>query len=355
MLIYWLLFAFPALVALIYPVNRRPAVQSGGQTFGLVLFVIFYALIGGLRFETGGDWGAYLEMFEYMSSGSLGEAIAFSDPLFGVLNWVSGELGTGLMLVNGVCSLILGIGVVRVSARMSEPWMGVLFAVPYLLIVVGMGYIRQGAAIGLILCAIVALDRSRPVVTIVYLLLAAMFHSSASLVIPIFGWALVKRNKAVSIVLLIAGSVAFSVLFAPRIDAFEYGYLDQEYDSSGTATRLMMSLIPSILVLARWRHFKVDPRVRSVWIAVSLANFVALAALAVTPSTTAVDRIALYFAIIQIAGVAEFRSLTGISNTMTMVTRVVLIGLAAAIQSVFLIFATHASLWVPYQSIFSSQ
>ncbi|PLK27155.1 EpsG family protein [Novosphingobium sp. TH158] len=352
MLIYWLLFAFPALMALAYPVHPQSAfADRRGQRAGFVAFVVAYALIGGLRHETGGDWDTYTLMHEEIALGSALDAMTTTDPLFGLLNWISAQLGMGLYLVNGVCCLLLGMGTVQVAARMREPWLGILFAVPYLLIVVGMGYVRQGAAIGMMLMALASLDNSRTLKTIALMAIGTLFHSSASLLFPMFGWALVRRNKLLAVASMVVGAALFAAFFLPQLDKLELGYLEQEYDSGGAATRILMSLLPSMLVLARWRHFGASARVRSVWIAIALANFAALGALAVSSSSTAVDRIALYFSVIQIAAFGEIRALAGVSDSMATGVRIALVGLAAMIQAVFLIFATHAYLWVPYQSV----
>ncbi len=351
MTIYWLLFGYAAIMALAYPVDTARHPAGMGRSLALIAFVLFYVLIGALRHETGGDWETYQEMFADMESEPLSYAMSVTDPLFGTLNWISAQFGLGIYLVNGICCLILGTGTVLAATRMREPWLAILIAVPYLLIVVGMGYIRQGAAIGLMLMALAQLDRSRPAVTIVYLLLATGFHSSAALIFPLFAWSLVSKNKVMAVVLMIVGSLAFMTVLVPRIDSFEAGYLDAEYDSGGAAARILMSVVPSVLVLARWRNFSASKRVRAVWMTIAVANFVALAALVLSPSSTAVDRIALFFSVIQLAAFGEIRSLAGISDRMVLLTRFALIGTAAAVQSVWLVFGTHAYLWVPYQSV----
>ena len=87
--------------------------------------------------------------------------MGLTDPFFGIINWVSAQFDLGVYLPNGIACLLLGYGTVRAAQLTRDPWLGVLIAVPYLLIVVGMGYVRQGAAIGMILIAIATLDRAR--------------------------------------------------------------------------------------------------------------------------------------------------------------------------------------------------
>ncbi|HVR89984.1 MAG TPA: EpsG family protein [Novosphingobium sp.] len=338
-------------MALAYPIRTERYIPGPAQGLALMAFVLFYVLLGALRFETGGDWLTYGEMFDEIQSESLLYAVTTTDPLYGVINWMSAQLGTGIYLVNGICCFVLGYGAVRAALTTREPWLALLIAVPYLLIVVGLGYVRQGAAIGVILIAISSIDRSRPLRTIVYLVIATLLHSSAAMAVPLFGYALIKRNRAFAIVAMVVGALMFVTLLAPRLNQFEIGYIDTEYESSGAGIRLLMGLVPSLLILARYRRFASSARTRSIWIAISIANLMAGVALLISASSTLVDRVALYFSIVQLAAFGDIRDLLGISNRMTFFLRILLIAIAAAVQTVWLVYATHSIYWVPYQSI----
>jgi EpsG family len=352
MTVYWILFAFPALMALAYPHD----VSRGGfdlrQGFAFLTFLIFYALVAGLRHETGGDWLTYLEMFEDMQGESIFYAMTRTDPGFGVLNWISAQMGTGLYLVNGVCAGILGYGLISVATRMREPWLALTIAVPYLMIVVGMGYIRQGAAIGFALMAFAAFDQGRPIRTLTFLLLAVTFHSAAVMMLPLFAFAVARGRKVTAVIFILVGIFAYLFFLAPRLEQLEAGYLASEYESSGAFTRLLMGLLPAILLLSRWKHFPAGERIRPVWLATALASVGTFLALMLSPSSTAVDRVGLFYSVIQLAAFGEFRDLTGISARMTLFTRMMLVGVAALVQSVWLVFATHSNQWVPYAWVF---
>ena len=359
MAVYWLLFAFAAIMALAYPVGQRVGQAGGqavvvrgvGQSFAFASFALAYTLIGALRYEIGGDWPTYMTMLDDMSHGGLGDALTYTDPLFGLLAWVSLQVGGGIYMINGVACLILVWGVIAVSSKLPEPWLATLIAVPYTLIVVGMGYVRQGAAIGLLLVAIAHFDRARPGRTILYMVLAAGFHSTAVFAYPAFAWSLARKNKGYAVAGAIVASIAFIIFLAPRLTNFENGYLDSEYDSSGAAVRLAMSLLPSLLILAKYKSFAVSDRARGIWISIALANIIASIALGLSSSSTAVDRIALFFSIIQIVAFGRIMGLLSVSPRMVLLTRLAMIAIAGAVQIVWLGFGTHAIYWVPYQSI----
>jgi EpsG family len=353
MLIYWLLFAYPALFALAYPaVQKTGGKASAGQRLALIGFVVFYTLLAGLRQDVGGDWINYQVIYDDIRLDTLSYALSSTDPLYGALNWISAQMGAEIYLVNGICGLLLVWGVTSASSKFSEPWLAIAMAVPYLLIVVGLGYVRQGAAIGMLLLAISAYERGRIVSTIVMLFIAIGFHSTAVMVFPLFGWALSRRYPFLAVIFVALSVVTYIAVVIPRIEQFDASYLQTEYDSTGAVPRVLMSAVPAALVLARLRSFAPDVRSRSVWISMAATGLFALFALAVSPSTTAVDRAALFFSPVQMAAYGEFRALSNLSQRAPLLYRSALILLAAFVQVVWLIFATNAPFWVPYHSLF---
>lgn len=354
MLMYWLLLAYPAVMALAYPARTEQTRQSAGQVLALAGFVLFYTLMAGMRWDVGGDWGNYEEIYDDIALSSLSYAMGVTDPLYGLVNWVSAQFDLDIYFVNGVCAFLLVLGVAQVVGRFRDPWLAVLMAVPYLLIVVGLGYIRQGAAIGLLLMAIAAFDRGKLIRTGVFLLMAIGFHATAIMVIPLFGYSLGTRYRLFAVVVGLATIYAYFAIVVPALDRFNAGYIDQELESTGALTRLLMSFIPSLLLLLRWRHIGGSSRLRPVWISVAIANVLLLLLLFVSPSSTAVDRAGLYFSIAQLLVFGEFRNLLPTPERMTAFVRVLLIGVASAVQVVWLVYATNAEFWVPYKTLFEA-
>lgn len=353
MLIYWLLFAYPAILALTYPAQHDPAARvSAGQKLALFGFVVFYTLLAGLRQDVGGDWLNYEVIYDDIRLDSLSYALAATDPLYGLLNWISAKFGTEVYLVNGICGFLLVWGVVAATGRLREPWLAIAMSVPYLLIVVGLGYVRQGAAIGMLLLAVSSFERGRIVRTIIMLFMAVGFHSTAVMVFPLFAWAMARRYRILAVLFIGLSVATYFLIVVPRIDQFDAGYIQAEYDSAGATARVLMSAIPGALVLLRFRHFGLGLRTRTVWISMAVASVIALGALVVSPSSTAVDRAALFFSPIQMAVFGEFRSLSNLSNRAPLIYRAALIVLAAFVQVVWLVYATNAPFWVPYHSLF---
>lgn len=81
------------------------------------------------------------------------------------------------------------------------------------------------------------------------------------------------------------------------------------------------------------------------WKLFSLAAFGCLLLLLVLPSTTAVDRIALYLLPLQVAVLARIAHV----YTKQALSRLLVVLYAFAVQFVWLNYAAHAQYWVPYQ------
>lgn len=350
MLIYQIMLGVAALLALFM---HRSDVQmrSTGQAFSLAIFGLFYSLVAALRSEVGGDWFAYLYMLGTIRLGGIEEAVTATDPGFGLLLYLSNGLGTGIYLVNGVCSAILFYGVARAALQTREPWLAVAVAVPYLLIVVGMGYVRQAAAIGLVLAAVDAVRRERTSRALGMLLGATLFHSTAIVTWPLFAVAFANRNKLRYLLVSTAGAVGMWYLILNRLGEFGEDYLGDAYESGGALVRLLMGVFPSLLLLVSVRRFNVGGRARSVWIGFAIANILALVGFFLSPSSTAVDRIALYFTGVQLIAFGSIGDLLGLSLRSRTLLRLLVLAYAAATLLIWLIYATNASAWVPYKSV----
>lgn len=348
---YWLLLAFPAMMAVLFPEPKGRHGVSVAQAAALMAFIVAYTLLSLLRYRIGADWFAYDAMYSQATNASLLEGMAITDPLFALLLWASAQLGTDIYPVNALCSLLLVVGVIRVALQTREPWLAIAGAVPYLLIVVGLGYVRQAGAIGMILIALGSLERGKRIRTIAYLVIAAGFHSSAVSVLPFFGVALANRNKLQIFLLATLGSIGFYFLLERQFAYFETTYLDTDYESGGALVRIAMSVVASSLLLVRWRSFAFPPHTRLVWLGFAASNVVAFVILVTIESSTAVDRLALYFAVVQVFVFGNVRELIGFARGFTPVLRLLIIALAVAVQLVWLVLASHAEYWVPYRSV----
>ena len=344
MLIYWLLFAYFAAGANLSPVSDERNLR---RTSLLFLFGIVLVLLAiGLRYEVGADWFTYDFLFKFAAYADLGSMLAYGDPAYQALNWVVQQLGGKLRDVNLICALIFSWGLYRFSREQPDPWLAVLIAVPYLIIVVAMGYTRQAVAIGILMAGLASVERGASVQRFtLYVLGAVLFHKTAVVVLPlvIFGG---HRNALINAIAgMAAAFLLYDVFLAGSVDTFVRNYIEAEYTSQGAAIRVVMSVVPGVVFLLFMHRFGYSDRERRVWRNFSLAALMLLLALYVLPSSTVVDRLALYLLPLQMTVLSRAPRAFGSPNF----GRLVVTLYAFGVQFVWLNFATHATVWIPYQ------
>ena len=342
MIPYWLLFGF-----FLFGAALSNTAAGGRQPSPLpIMFgALVIALMVGLRFDVGGDWQTYEFLFEFAGRADLWRVLQIGDPGYQFLNWLVKQAGAGFWLVNLISAAIFAWGLQRFARAQADPWLALVVAIPYLVTVVAMGYTRQSVAIGIILAGLASLQRGTSIPRFaLYVLFAALFHRTAVVVLPLVVFA-ADRNRFMN---LIAGLAACVVLFdaflSDSVDQFVRNYIEAEYSSQGAAIRVAMNLLPAAIFLLSSRRFQYLPREHNIWRNFSLASFGLLVLLLVLPSSTAVDRLALYVIPVQIAVLA--RMPRAFDST---AMRVAIFAYSAAVLFVWLNFAAHAEYWLPYR------
>lgn len=342
MIPYWAIFltlAIPAMMSKVQARQRNSLIWSALLTL-LILFI-------GYRHQVGGDWSNYIRGFLNTQYFEFNQIITQSDPGYKVLNWQLGKWGYDIHAVNLVCGAIFAFGLVAFARRQPYPWLALTVAFPYMILVVGMGYTRQGVAIGFIMLSLNALQSRQFVRNLTYIVLATLFHSTALVMIPLgfFMWGKGWILRAVAIV--IAAYVLFDLLVAKDIDRMWVSYVDAQMASEGARIRVLMNLVPSILLLAYWKNWQHKFPDYWFWFWIAIGSVISLPLVGV--ASTAVDRLALYFIPIQIVVFSHLPVLLRGKFDPVFVRNGIVVGYAVVLF-VWLNYATHARFWIPYQN-----
>lgn len=345
MLPYWLLFGFFASGALLSTGARQPTLERTSRPL-LLIGALFIVLMVGFRYQVGADWESYRTMFSWTGYVSLDRVLNFGDSGYQLLNWLVQQLGFDLWLVNLVAAGIFTWGLVRFARAQSDPWLAMVVSVPYLVIVVGMGYTRQAIALGVLMAGLASVVKGGSVLRFAaFAVVAALFHRTAVVVLPLVILA-AERNRVLN---LIAGAACFVLLYdmllAPAVEGFVRNYIEAEYSSQGAAVRVAMSVVPALLFLLRPKAFDFMSGEERLWRLFSFAAVACLGLLILLPSSTAVDRLALYILPLQVAVLTR---VTGVYTTEGL-GRTMVVLYSLAVQFVWLNFATHSEYWVPYR------
>lgn len=323
------------------PQQQRPPMLIGG----LVLIVVI-----GLRFRVGCDWSTYQDLFHYARYASFSTALDLSDPAFGALNWLVSSIGLGVWAVNLVCAAIFTWGLVSFCRWQPNPPLAMLVAVPYLVIVVAMGYTRQSAALGFIMLALTQFQRGSAKGVIVFLICAILFHKASILMFPFFGLAYGRNLVFSAIVFGILSYAAYRLFVSNSVNLLVYGYIKQEYSSSGAVIRVVMNVVPALLLLGFRNRFGLSRNDRRLWILLSLASLAALILLFVIPSSTVVDRAALFLIPLQVFVLSRVPSALSPKGRHSMLLVAAILVYALAVEMVWLNLGQFSRCWIPYRS-----
>lgn len=369
---YWMMFLAPAGAAL---VDRSSlgfgASESRTQKVGLAWIGVFVCLtlVIGYRFEVGGDWQEYFGYLFGVTGLDVTGVLAMPDPAYQLLNWISSEFGWGIYGVNLIGGAIFIWGLLTFCRRQPQPWLGLAVAVPYLVIVVGMGYSRQAIALGLAMLGLVALSDRSNLKFVFWVALAATFHKSAVLLLPLAALAS-SRNRYWTMA-WVAGFAAllYYLLLASDVESLYANYVEADYQSQGALIRVVMNVLPAVILLIwRGRFGFADTEAR-LWIWLAIVSLGLLVILFGTSASTAVDRVALYMLPLQVVVFARMPTALGQNvnrstankkfvdfarvkskgrDNVPLITAAILL-YYAAVQFVWLNYAQTAFAWVPYR------
>lgn len=348
MLPYWFFFLLPVLFVTTPVRWKQDGTVRAWSTPWWAIFVILVLAIG-LREQVGGDWFNYLAHLDDAAEVTFLEALSALEPSYTVLNWMAAHWGGGVYFVNTVCAFFFACGLVIFCRDQPRPWLALVVAMPYLVTVVAMGYTRQGVAIGFAMLALVALTRQKIMLFVIWVAVAATFHKSAVILMPLA--VLSSSNRRIWTVLWvgITSLLFYGLLLQDSVENLRVNYLEREYESSGAAIRIIMNAFPAALFLVFSRKFGLPRRDRVFWTWMSLFALAFVVLLQISPSSTAVDRIALYWIPLQLYVLSRLPNAIGVANGRNDIWVCLIVAYSAAVLFVWLEFATNAPAWIPYQ------
>lgn len=342
MLPYWLLFSVVAWLAIS---RLQPVTNPTSRWPGLwrVMFVVLVLMIG-LRHEVGGDWAHYVRYIEY---GQYEAFFSKGDPAYLLLNSIAADLGGGVYLVNTVCAVFFCTGLVYFCRAQPRPWLALIVAVPYLITVVAMGYTRQAAALGFVMLGLVALTQGRTLYYVGLIAVAATFHKSAVVLMPLAVFAGTRHRVLTALWVGVSGMVCYSLLLSESVNALNTNYILAQYQSGGAGVRVAMNAVPAVLFLWFRGRFEMPDPDRKFWTWMSLGGLAFIVWLVLSPSSTAVDRMALYWIPLQLFVLSRLPE--AMSKTRKLGVVVAIVAYSAAAQFTWLQYATNAIYWLPYK------
>lgn len=348
---YWLVFSLVAWAALKDVRSASVSIEFPDRKKRLLGFgwFVLITLAVGFRVEVGGDWETYLEFLQEAADQGLAEVMGHSDPAYHLLNWIAANYGGGIYFVNTICAALFAWGLIAFCNIQPRPLLSLLAAVPYLIIMVAMGYTRQSVAIGLVMLGVVELFQKRVFLFLVWVAFAALFHKSAVLMAPLAIFGIKTFRWPVLVGIILATLVLYLVLLQEAIDGLRANYIEAEYQSTGAELRIGMNALPAVVFLVWRKRFNMPKVQERFWFWMSIFAVLFVGVLMYSPSSTAVDRATLYWIPLQLMVWSYLPDVLGFIEQSEILWTYLVAAYCASVLFVWLFFSNHSFLWLPYK------
>ena len=271
---YFLLLLSASVPALLF--QRR---ASGGNIF-FASFLLFVFI--GLRYQTAGDWWNYYTSMIQAFGVPFREFILFQpyEPLYAALNWFGAHQCGGLVLVNSVCALRFSFSLVRFCRSLPNPWLALTLAIPYLVIVVAMGYTRQSVAIAFEMIALLSIQSGQNFRFILLILIGSLFHRPVLALLALTAFSsqsflinLPSRSAKLikSMLIVVAGFGFYSANssdLASLVSGYQSDYSD--YSPQGAILRIGVTTVFSVIFLLHKKAFMLSDQEDKVWTGINM-------------------------------------------------------------------------------------
>jgi hypothetical protein len=352
MFVYWMMYLLPALGALQERGSRPAASAYEGRArndAAWLWVIVMLGVIVGCRFQVGGDWENYIDNLTDAYGRSLYESLLQGDPGYRLLEWLAYQLDMGILVINLVAATVFTYGLSVFCRNLPRPWLGLAVAVPYLVIIVGMGYTRQGMAIGCAMAGLVSLSHRKVLRFLLWIVVGATFHKTAVLLFPIAALS-ATQGRLLAFVWTVGFAVAaYALMLDPAVEGLRASYIEAEYQSEGALIRLLMNAAPASLFLLLRKRFAINAQEQKLWTCLSIVSLALFAVYFLTPASTAVDRVALYVLPLQMVVFSHLPQVFGNGRRQNRLAVYSVLVYYVAVEFVWLNFAVNSEYWIPYQ------
>ena len=322
-------------------------------SFFTFIVMLYFIIFIGLRHQVGGDWKAYLSHYENLEFNGILFNLLSWDPGYVLLEYISKISNFGIYGVNVLCAILFLYGFLYFLKSFKIPIsFALLIAFPYLIMVVVNGYSRQGVAIGFTMAMIGGFYSQKLLKSIVFFILAIMFHKTAIVtgIIYLFQKRIsFKRKFFLYIVFILIAALAY-LIFQKQFEVFLTYYFLNAMQSSGGLIRIMTNVLASTLLFIFAKRYKKYFDDFILWKWIGLLSIFILFFTLLTNATTIGDRILLYFYPLQI--VVFYRILLLIRDkNLKYLYFFGIITLYLSMLVIWLNFAAHRFAWIPYDNL----
>lgn len=285
-------------------IGLRAVVTLPSRPYNTVYWSVLITLfvMVAFRYEVGCDWVGYQLHYQAADRLDFDSLFVRGDPLWWLWLGVVHAFNGSYEIANVLPAVLLFAGLNRLARHQTDPIAVLIFAMPIVIMGLGMSGIRQGAAWGILCFAILAFQDRKRLLFIVLVLLASGWHSSALiffLLLPLLVAQSMRSQILMSIVLGIP--IIAALLSTEAVDTALTRYTgSQAAIASGAPLRLALLASTAVLYFTVLRRKWASHGNRNEHL-LTILSVAMIASLALVPfSSIIADRIGYYLIIPQL-------------------------------------------------------
>jgi len=275
-----------------------------------IAFIVLTIFVG-LRHHVGMDWNNYLHMIQKVNLSDFWHALTAVEPGYGLLLWIAGQNGWGVYGAYLLGTIIFMAGLFRFAKSTPAPWIALLAAMPYLVVVVAMSAARQAVSIGVLLWLFAEWKEASVAKRITLVIFASLFHFSASI---FFAFVFLDLRLPIWVKAIAVSVISLMVVFvldaSGHADYYEATYLEdtQASFSPGAISHVLLNAGPALLCFLfgrRVRCILLPTRLQS-----QLAIFAIMLLMLAPVLSTVASRLSIYLFPVSMSFFATLPALT---------------------------------------------
>jgi len=347
MIIYNLLFLIPLSF---WFLNKR---NNKLENFYFLFMFLYYLIILGLRYNIGNDWHSYQYAFFNYYNPEIHYSVMTANYFFDFIsnpNLYSGSFEA----YNLITSLIFLLGIFIFSYHQQDKIFAIALCYPYLILFVGMGYIRQSLSISLFLIAITLIYKKKSFFGIFFILLSLLTHKM--IIIPclilLLSIKFINYKSIIKLSFVFIPLVFILFFFTGYAEYMVKFYMTEAtyFTSQGVSGRIILSIFPALLLFYKRDVSYIFNKFESRFFKYSSYFIIVLIPASIFFST-ATDRMLIFTSLSYVYIYAFSNVNFYTSNTLKIFLQPAILMLLIIYLNIWLLFSDYRSFWLPYENL----
>lgn len=319
------------------------------------LIFLYLLILIGLRYEIGGDWINYLQNhaaihFSVFTDKHDDVILYNTEPFIIILNILS----PNVYIFNFYCALVFLIGLFALISKCKDIYLSIVVAIPFLILLVGLGYQKQSVALGLLMLSYYFYLNNNYKLFLIFSFTTFFSHYSTFFLILFIFYDLFyfKKFRINKIYIFIIIVLIFLVIFIgydkiTRVLINNYINDENRTNSYGLIPRLAVQFLSIFLYFISFNKWHKKTLLNRLIIFNIFLTFLTLPF--VLTYSNLIDRMLFYFMLIQIMILGNYKLI--ILSNYYVFFRFAIFAFYLCITLYWFTFSYFASYWLPYKNI----